>query len=110
DMHAHGLGRVLRDHLWLAHKLVGMDLPSCTSEGGAHARIHEAQVLLGFGLVWPPELQRNVRLAFGRAYLDWKYEHDDRPLKLAQARVRHASAVLRRDREAVLGKVLRRRI
>jgi hypothetical protein len=109
QMQAHGLSRVFEDHLWLAHRLVGMDIPRARS-AGAGARFHEARVLTSFALGWPAEAQRNLRFAFGREYLDWLYEHGDRPVSLTGARVRHAALTLRRDGRQVVRQALQRRI
>ena len=49
---------------------------------------------------WPA--QRSLRYAFGRAYLDSLYHHDNEPLKLAWARVRHAVITAQRDRRVVM--------
>lgn len=40
--------------------------------------------------LWPTDVARNLSFAFGRAYLDDRYHHGDRPLRLALARCRHA--------------------
>jgi Uncharacterised nucleotidyltransferase len=85
----HGLSREFEDHLWLAHRLTGMPLPD--GDWGVRSRLHEARVLATFGLGWPAELQRNLRNAFERERLDLRYHHDNEPLRLAAARVRHAA-------------------
>lgn len=107
-LEAHGLGQTLRDHLWLAHRFAGMPLPR-TLLPEPTARWHELEVLLGFGLGWPPHLNRNLRYAFGRAYLDSVYAHGDRPLRLAVARVRHAARLILRDGRGVVAAGLGRR-
>jgi hypothetical protein len=94
-MDDHGLGRHLRGHLWLAHRLTGMPLPG--GSWGVWPRQHELRVLASFALGWPPEVQRNLRFAFGRAYLDSLYHHGNHPLRLGGARTRHALRILRRD-------------
>jgi len=85
----HGLRREFADHVWLAHRLTGMPLPD--GDWGLRSRLHEARVLASFGLGWPAELQRNLRNAFERERLDLRYHHDNEPLRLAAARVRHAA-------------------
>jgi hypothetical protein len=109
QMEASDLSSVLADHLWLAHRLAGLELPD-GSWGGLGARLHEALVLASFGLGWPADLQRNVRRGFGRDYLDALYAHGDRPLKLAGARVRHAAHVLRRDGRGAVRDALERKV
>ena len=106
-MEDHGLGRAQRDHLWLAHRYAGMMLPE--ERRGLGSRIHEARVVANFALVWPADVQRNLRFAFGRAYLDSLYGHRDRRLRLLAARVRHGASILRRDGRRVLDDVLARR-
>jgi hypothetical protein len=105
-MDDHGLGTALRDHLWLAHRFAGMPLPEGKWSG---SRLHEVRVLAGFALGWPPEVERNLRYAFGRTYLDSLYGHGNRPWRLLGARGRHAVRILRRDGRGVLGDVLRPR-
>jgi hypothetical protein len=108
-MQAHGLTNELRDHLWLAHRLTGMPLPG-GSYGTIGARSHEARVLASFGLGWPPELQRNLRFAFRREYLDTLYSHGNRPSRLALARARHAVRVLRQDGRGALREAVERKV
>jgi hypothetical protein len=108
-MTTHGLGPVLRDHLWLAHDLAGLELPAGTPRTTG-ARVHEARVVAGFGLGWPAHLQRNLRWAFEPAYLAERYGGTDRPLGLLRARLRHAVNLVRNQgltaaREAVEPKV-----
>jgi Uncharacterised nucleotidyltransferase len=93
-MESHGLGAELRDHLWLAHRFAGVPLPE--GKGSVASRGHEARVLATVALGWPAPVQRRLRFAFGRAYLDSLYAHGDRPLRLAVARARHAAAIIRR--------------
>lgn len=107
-MNEHGLGRALRDHLWLAHRFAGMPLPP--GDWGWPARLHEARVVASFALVWPAHVQRNLRYAFGSAYLDSLYGHGDRPLELAAARARHAAKLLRQGRRAAFDESIRPRI
>ena len=99
-MEGHGLGAELRDHLWLAHRFAGMPLPQ--GKGSVVSRGHEVRVLAGVAVGWPAQLQRRLRFAFGRAYLDSIYPHGNRPLRLAGARARHAAAIMRRDGRRVL--------
>jgi hypothetical protein len=96
------LGRALRDQLWLAHRFAGMELPDPRQAWRVGPRIHEGRVLAGFAMGWPVAVQRNLRLAFGRAYLDSRYAHGNHPWKLARTRALHASRVLRRDGLKVL--------
>jgi hypothetical protein len=107
-MEAHGLSRVLRDHVWLAHRLAGLALPE-GAWGRWGERSHELRVLANFGLGWPAHLHRNLLDAFDRTYLDALYEHGDRPLGLARAWGRHAGHLLRRDGLGVLTRGLARR-
>jgi hypothetical protein len=102
-----GLGGELRDHLWLAHRVAGMPRPDASRR--VRPRVHEARVLASFALGWPADVQRNLRFAFGRAYLDSLYEHGDRSLKLTEARIRHAAHLVRRDGRSVLTKALGRK-
>lgn len=106
-MNAHGLSRVLRDHLWLAHRVVGLELPA--GPWGLAPRLHEARVLASFAMTWPADVQRNMRFAFGREYMDSLYAHRDRPLHLAVARLRHAVRIARRDRRTAMDDLLMRR-
>lgn len=108
-MQEHGLGGTYHDHLWLTHRLTGMALPDGVG-GTPAARLHERWALASFALGWPADAQRNLRHAFGRAYLDSLYAHGDRPLQLAWARARHGVTVLRRDGRAALEATLRRKI
>jgi hypothetical protein len=109
-MAAHGLDRVLRDHLRLTDRLIGIAAPE-TLLDGFRAGLHERSVLASFALGWPAELQRNLRFAFGAAYLDFLYGHGNRRSRLAAARARHALRVVRRDGPATVQQaVLRRRI
>jgi hypothetical protein len=105
-MEAHGLARKLTDYLWLANRFAGMELPPLSGRWRTSARIHERRVLVSFALGWPTDVNRNLRLAFGRMYLDALYDHGNRPLKLAGARVRHAARVVRRDGRSVLDHTL----
>lgn len=98
---AHGLGRTLQSHLWLAHRYAGLALPGGIRPG-RRAVWHELRVLVSFGLGWPAQLIRNVRFAFGRDYLDSLYHHANRPLPLAVARVRHGVRLVRRDHHRVI--------
>jgi hypothetical protein len=102
----HGLSRQRTAHIWLAHHLTGMPLP----EGARPARLHEARVLLGFGLPGITEAQRNVRFVLGREYLNWKYPHGSRSVPLAMARARHIARVLRRDRLRALHRAAERKM
>ncbi len=108
-MAAHRLSEVLRDHLRLTNRLIGIEAPD-TLLDGTRWHLHERSVLISFALGWPVEIQRNLRFAFGTAYLDWLYHHDNRRSRLATARARHAAHVLRRDGAAVLGRLLQRRV
>jgi hypothetical protein len=108
-MGAHGLGKVLGDHLRLAEQLLGIEAPAALLEG-TRFRLHERSVLASFALGWPAELQRNLRFAFGAAYLDWLYNHGDGRGRLAAARARHAVRVVRRDGRGALQRALRRRL
>jgi hypothetical protein len=103
----HGLGRELRDHLWLAHRFAGMPLPDGAWPG--RARWHERRVIGSFALAWPPHVHRNLRFAFGPAYLDSLYGHGNRPVHLAAARIRHAARLLRHDGRRVIRDVRARR-
>ena len=110
-MQEHGLSRQLRDHLWLTHRLAGMALPAVPRPRGRviGREIHEARVLANFALGWPADAHRNLRFAFGRAYLDSLYGHGNRPLPLAAARARHAMNVARRDGAAAFTQTFLRR-
>lgn len=106
-MARHGLERTLNDHLWLTHRFTGMPFP--LDRRGLRPRLHEMFVLANFSLSWPPHVQRNLRFAFGHAYLDSLYSHEGRPCRVAAARARHAARVLRRDGRTALQDVLVRR-
>lgn len=110
-MRDHGLERELRDHLWLAHRFGGMELPpeQRAQPPGRGRELHEARVLVNFALGWPADVHRNLRFAFGRAYLDFLYGHGDRPGRLAAARARHAVNVARRDGITTLRATVTRR-
>jgi Uncharacterised nucleotidyltransferase len=108
QMDAHGLAKVFRDHVWLAHRLAGLALPD-GSWGGRGERRHELRVLANFGLGWPAHVHRNLLDAFDRGYLDALYAHGDRPVKLARAWGRHAAHLLRRDGLGVVRRGLARR-
>jgi hypothetical protein len=108
QMDAHGLSSVLRDHVWLAHRLAGLALPE-GRWGGVGERLHEVRVLANFGLGWPAHLHRNWLDAFDRAYLDALYEHGDRPVKLARTWGRRAAHLLRREGRGVVREALKRR-
>jgi hypothetical protein len=107
-MDGHGLGAELTSYVWLAHRFAGMPLPP--GNRGVLPRLHEARVLASFALVWPAHVHRNLRYAFGRAYLDSLYAHGDRPLKLAAARARHAGRLLRQGRHDAVEQALLRKI
>ena len=92
----HGVSEVVRDHLWLAHRLAGLSLPPGRGDG-VRPRLHELRVLANFSLGWPADLHRNLHLAFGSAHLDSLYAHGGSPLRLAAARARHAVQMLQRD-------------
>jgi Uncharacterised nucleotidyltransferase len=106
-MENHGLGRPLRDHIWLAHRFAGMERPP--GESGSGAQAHEALVLASFAVGWPADTRRNLRFAFGRDYLDFLYGHGDRPVPLAGARARHALRILGRDGPRALSQTRVRR-
>lgn len=106
-MQAHGLGGPLRGYVWLAHRFCGMPLPA--GNWAAPARWRDAQVMSSFALGWPADLQRNLRYAFGRAYLDSLYQHGDRPGHLAVARIRHAAVVLSQNGRSAIEQALVRR-
>ena len=91
-----GVDEVVRDHLWLAHRLAGLSLPGRRWDG-VRPRLHEFRVLANFSLGWPADLHRNLHLAFDSAHLDSLYAHGGRPSRLAVARVRHALQMLQRD-------------
>jgi hypothetical protein len=106
-MEEHGLARQLRDHLWLAHRFAGMNLPD--GNQSRSSQLHEARVLASFALGWPAHLQRNLRYAFGREMMDSLYHHRNQPLKLAAARAHHAARLTRQKRLAVIDNALSRR-
>jgi hypothetical protein len=95
-MAACGQSSALRDHLWLAHQLVGMPLPAPIG-GGVGERFHETRAMANFSFVRAAHLQRRVLLGLERRRLDDFYGHGNRPLKLMAARVRHATHIVRRD-------------
>jgi hypothetical protein len=105
-MEEHGLARQLRDHLWLAHRFTGMNLPD--PNRSLWSRLHETRVLVSFALGWPAHLQRNVQDAMGRDYLDSLYHHGNQPLKLSAARIRHTARLLRQQRRKVISMALSR--
>ena len=110
-MEEHGLAPELREYLWLAQRFAGM--PSAAGEAGDLARasrLHDARVLASFALGWPADVQRNLRYAFGRAYLDSLYGHGNRPARLALARARHAIRIVRRDGRRALELTLARKV
>jgi peroxiredoxin len=92
----HGVSGVVRDHLWLAHRLAGLPLPHGRWDG-ARPRLYELRVLANFSLGWPADLHRNLHLAFESDHLDSLYAHGGSPPRLAAARVRHAVQMLQRD-------------
>jgi hypothetical protein len=106
-MEEHGLARQMRDHLWLAHRFAGMDLPE--GNVSAWSRLHEGRVLANFALGWPAHLQRNLRGAMQRDYLDSLYHHGNHPLRLGAARVRHAVRIVHEQRTTMVDKALARR-
>jgi hypothetical protein len=91
-----GVSEVVRDHLWLAHRLAGLSLPPGRWDG-VRPRLHELRVLANFSLGWPADLHRNLHLTFGSAHLDSLYAHGGSPIRLAAARARHAAQMLQRD-------------
>lgn len=105
-MEEHGLAHHLRDHLWLAYRFAGMDLPD--GDVSAWSRLHEGRVLASFALGWPAHFQRNLRGAMQRDYLDSLYHHGNQPLKLGAARVRHAVRVVRQQRTTAIDKAFLR--
>lgn len=105
-MEEHKLARHLRDHLWLAHRFAGMELPD--DDVSVWSRLHEGRVRANFALGWPAHLQRNLRGAMQRDYLDSLYHHGNQPLRLGVARVRHAFRVVREQRTTVIKKALLR--
>lgn len=107
-MHAQRLSPALESHLWLAHRLAGLDLPP-GRWGGLAQRRHEARVLANFGLGWPAHLHRSLLDAFDRGYLDALYGHRDRPLPLIGAWVRHGLRLAWRNRGGVAARALARR-
>src|SRR5581483_10269818 len=72
-MEDHGLGRELHEYLWLAQRFAGMPPPA--GDLGRPPRLRDARVVASFALGWPAPVQRNLRYAFGRAYLDSLYGH-----------------------------------
>jgi hypothetical protein len=125
---AHGLTRELRDHLWLARRFAGAEVPSPATVSRATAppaaipdpesysggwgwqpRAHELRVRAGFALGWPPHVQRNLHYAFGPSYLESLYG-TDAGFSLARARARHAVKLLRGSRSRALGDAVLRRI
>jgi peroxiredoxin len=104
----HGISNVVRDHLWLTHRLAGLPLPHGRRDG-VRPRLHELRVLANFSLGWPADLHRNLHLAFGSAHLDSLYKHGGRPSRLAAARVRHAAQMLQRDWRGNSRKAFRQR-
>jgi hypothetical protein len=106
-MEEHGLARHLRDHLWLAHRFAGMDLR--VGNVSAWSRLHEGRVLASFALGWPAHVQRNVRGAMHRDYLDSLYHHGNQPLRLGAARVRHGIRVVREQRTTMIDKAFVRK-
>ncbi|HEY5317661.1 MAG TPA: nucleotidyltransferase family protein [Solirubrobacteraceae bacterium] len=108
ELETRGHARALADHLWLAHRFAGLELPK-GHRGGPSQRLHEARVLATFGLGWPARLQQNLRIAFAPDYLDKLYGHGGRPAALARARARHAVHVTRRDGTHVVREAFARR-
>jgi len=107
-MAEHGLESELQEYLWLAHRFGGAPLPD--GDWVRPSPLHNALVLAVFALGWAADVQRNLRYAFGRAYLDSLYNHGNRPMRLAMARVRHALTVVRRERRAALDQALVRKV
>lgn len=107
-MEEHGLGPELQEYLWLAQRFAGM--PSEAGDLPRASRLHDARVLASFALGWPADVERNLRYAFGRAYLDSLYGHGNRPARLAVARARHAIRILRRDGRKALELTLARKV
>jgi hypothetical protein len=100
-MDAERLSSALRDHLWLAHRLVGMPLPAPRS-GGIGERLHEFRATANFGFLGAAHFQRRVLLGFERRRMDTLYGLGNGPLALTKARCRHATHLVRRDRVGVL--------
>lgn len=79
---AAGLGRVQAAHAHLLRKLFAIQLGP---EVSIAARAHYYRCLAGFGLRWPPDLERNLRFAFDPVYMRHRYPGDS----LTAARLRH---------------------
>lgn len=107
-MHAYELSDALNGYVWLAHRFTGIPLPA--GEWPAPSRRREARILSSFALGWPADVQRNLRYAFGRTYLDSLYGHADRPGRLTVARVRHAVTLMRRSGRSTIDHALVRKI
>jgi hypothetical protein len=104
----HGVSQVVRDHLWLAHRLAGLSLPDGRWDG-VRPRLHELRVLANFSLGWPADLHRNLHLAFESAHLDSLYAHGGSRSRLAAARARHAVQMVQRDWRGSSRKAFRQR-
>jgi hypothetical protein len=107
-MESQGLGRALRAHLWLASRLTGMPIPAAVP-CGVRERLHELRVLVGFGLPWLTETQRNVRFVLGPEYLHSLYP-PGRGQSLVVTRMRHIAHVVRRDRLGIVRRAAERKM
>lgn len=106
---AHGLDAVLREHLWLAYRCTGLDLPSGALPG-VHAYRHEVRVLASFALRWPADMKRNLRHAFAEDYMRAMYAEQGRASSVNAMRARHAARLVRDDGLAALRPLLRRNV
>lgn len=103
-----GLEPVLDAWLALCRDLGGLAVPPPRIP----ASRWRARAVLGVAALggWPTDVARNLSFALGRAYLDERYGHGGRPLKLALARCRHVVRLAAADwRLAVRSTLVRRR-
>jgi hypothetical protein len=95
-MDAHGFSSTYRDHLWLAHQLVGLSLPE-QGPGGVRERFHVRRSIANFGFIRSAHLQRRILLGFESRRMVALYGPLDHPLGLTKVRCRHATRIVRRD-------------
>lgn len=96
---ASGLEGVHAAHSHLLRRLFGVESdPDAT----VAARAHYARCLVGFGLVWPPDVERNLRFAFDPVYMRRRYGGRS----VTVARARHVRALWAERRQSVLHDVL----
>ena len=104
-MERHGLGEVYRSYVYLARALLHAPVPPAA---GPRARLQMAWCLAFLELRWPADVIRNLRFAFGSAYMDHLYAHGGSRFGRARARARHAAHLWRQAGKGNLADVRRR--